>query len=548
MASKRASSRSPSPSLGSTQSSPRRPSRRAKSAPGILASHRVFILQAKLSDADIPEIYELAEKAGAEVVGSPDEAEIIITAIGMRKRLERHLDWNLAKRKALVTPDWLRGSVAQGCLLPCADYAALSELKATTEKQCPRSSSLSAKNPLSKSKSRSHSLLSPPRTTRTAHVDLAPPAFLLPLPVPPPPAKLDHTARFSCSRASPLVCVNQSLCSALEILRRSRALESNERSALSYARAIAAIKAFPRIITARERSEVQRLPFIGTKVSKMIDEYLFHGHIAEVEETRQSDRFITLSLFASIYGIGPVTARKLYDLGLRTLRDLEAYYEVDADFTPAESSDGAEMDVRIALGLHDDLMQTIPREEVEAIHATIVDHLNVVEPGCVSTLVGGYRRGKPASNDVDIVFTHPDATSAKGLCARLVERLRSAGLVTQVMHLSGFHEYDALRTAQWDSLEKALTVYRTPNDGRHRRIDLICALPETYWTAVVGWTGATMFQRDLRSAAKAIGLKFDSSAITRRRDSHLIYPRSEKEVFDIIGLPWVDPTLRNTDA
>ena len=70
--------------------------------------------------------------------------------------------------------------------------------------------------------------------------------------------------------------------------------------------------------------------------------------------------------------------------------------------------------------------------------------------------------------------------------------------------LSGFHEYDALRTAQWDSLEKALTVYRTPNNGRHRRVDLICALPETYWTAVVGWTGGTMFQRDLRSAAKAV--------------------------------------------
>ena len=44
-----------------------------------------------------------------------------------------------------------------------------------------------------------------------------------------------------------------------------------------------------------------------------------------------------------------------------------------------------------------------------------------------------YRRGKPASNDIDIVFTHPDATSAKDLCARLVERLRSAGLVTHVM-------------------------------------------------------------------------------------------------------------------
>jgi DNA polymerase IV len=96
MAPKRSSSRSPSPSLGSTQSPPRHPFRRAKGATGILASHRIFILQAKLSDADISEIYELAEKADADVVGSPDEAEIVITAIGMRKRLERHLDWNLA--------------------------------------------------------------------------------------------------------------------------------------------------------------------------------------------------------------------------------------------------------------------------------------------------------------------------------------------------------------------------------------------------------------------------------------------------------------------
>jgi len=70
--------------------------------------------------------------------------------------------------------------------------------------------------------------------------------------------------------------------------------------------------------------------------------------------------------------------------------------------------------------------------------------------------------------------------------------------------LSSFHEHNALRTSHWDSLEKALTVYRSPSDGRYRRVDLISALPETYWTAVVGWTGGTMFERDLRSAAKAM--------------------------------------------
>lgn len=545
MAPKRAGARSPSLSLSSTASPIRRPPRRAKTAPGILASYRVFILQAKLAHEDISELHDLAEKADADLVSSPDEADVVVTAIGMRKRLERHLDWNLAKAKALVTPDWLRDSVKQGRPLPCADYAALQDLKEATEEHCLRSKSQSTVATLSKSGSPSLSLeYHPPRPP--SHVNPAPPAFLLPPSKPPSPVELDHTARFSCSRASPLVCPNQSLCAEFEVLRRSRALEGNERSALAYARAIAAIKAFPRVITESERRAVQKLPFIGAKTSELIDEYLSNGHIAEVEEIRRSERFVSLSLFATIYGIGPTTSRKLYDLGLRTLRDLEAYYEVDIP-TPVEHSGSTEMDVRIALGLRDELQQTIPREEVEAIHATIMDHLNAVEPGCVSTIVGGYRRGKPTSNDIDIVFTHPNQTSAKGLCARLIERLRSAGLVKYLIHLSSFREHDALRTAQWDSLEKALTVYRS-HSGSHRRVDLICALPETYWSAVIGWTGGTMFERDLRMAAKSIGLKFDSSGITRRRDSQLFYPRSEKEVFDIIGQPWVDPTLRNTDA
>ncbi len=90
--------------------------------------------------------------------------------------------------------------------------------------------------------------------------------------------------------------------------------------------------------------------------------------------------------------------------------------------------------------------------------------------------------------------------------------------------LSGFHEYDTLRTAQWDSLEKALTVYKSPHDG-YRRIDLICALPETYWTAVVGWTGGTMFQRDLRLAAKSVYVRVRS----------LLQPDQTRANFNFLG-------------
>ena len=208
-------------------------------------------------------------------------------------------DGHAQKRKALVTPDWLRDSVAQGRSLPCADYAALPSLKEDDDE----------KRPSSKSESRFTSLHGspPPRAQSPPRAAATPPAFLLPPPVPPPDVELDHTARLCCSRASPLVCVNQPLCATLDVLRRCRALESNERSALSYARAIAVSttlprlspsllltcmphrlskvltyafrtlrvsltgsSAFPRKITAKERGEVRKLPYIGSKVSKMV--------------------------------------------------------------------------------------------------------------------------------------------------------------------------------------------------------------------------------------------------------------------------------------
>lgn len=58
-----------------------------------------------------------------------------------------------------------------------------------------------------------------------------------------------------------------------------------------------------------------------------------------------------------------------------------------------------------------------------------------------------------------------------------------------------------------------------------------------------------MFQRDLRLWAKQQkGMKFDSSGISRRRDSKLYFPKSEREVFEILGLAYVHPSLRNADA
>lgn len=70
--------------------------------------------------------------------------------------------------------------------------------------------------------------------------------------------------------------------------------------------------------------------------------------------TLHSARFKTLTVFNSIYGIGPHTARQLYALGLSSLEQLERYYDVegawdDDDNAAQEEEEGdPELSTRIA--------------------------------------------------------------------------------------------------------------------------------------------------------------------------------------------------------
>ena len=123
--------------------------------------------------------------------------------------------------------------------------------------------------------------------------------------------------------------------------------------------------------------------------------------------TRASERFQSLSTFASIYGIGPTNARKLYDLGLRTIEDLERYYDVPSGCTieslqadsvqftpngiriPKSKARPPDMSIKIALALREELEVPIPREEVEEMHRFVMKELHEIQPGCVSTIVGG---------------------------------------------------------------------------------------------------------------------------------------------------------------
>jgi len=204
----------------------------------------------------------------------------------------------------------------------------------------------------------------------------------------------------------------------------------------------------------------------------------------------------------------------------------------------------------------------IPREEVEEVAKRVLQELQLIMPGSDLTICGGYRRGKLESNDIDLIFTHPEGPGqeklASDLATKLTKRLHHIGLVTHIMHLPSFrnrqgtHQRPTGRKG-WDKLEKIMTVMKFPaNDDqeirRHRRVDLVYAPREVYWCAIVGWTGSVQFERDLRLWAKQkMHMKFDSSGITRLRDTKSMPAKNERDVFKVLGLDYIPPSLRNAE-
>jgi DNA polymerase mu len=135
----------------------------------------------------------------------------------------------IQKEKAIVTPQWLLDSAQHGKPMPCGDYAALYDETAHHCQSGSESRNPSRIPPPSQAESGS-----PESSTTIKRTDSA---ALAEFDV----SKLlrSHTSRYSCCRASPLTCPNQGLVAELDVIRRSRTLEGEERSALSYQRAIA---------------------------------------------------------------------------------------------------------------------------------------------------------------------------------------------------------------------------------------------------------------------------------------------------------------------
>ena len=57
---------------------------------------KIYIVQAKIDPSSLSELFRLAERHSERLCSDAEEADVIITAIHMRRRFERHVPWDMA--------------------------------------------------------------------------------------------------------------------------------------------------------------------------------------------------------------------------------------------------------------------------------------------------------------------------------------------------------------------------------------------------------------------------------------------------------------------
>jgi DNA polymerase/3'-5' exonuclease PolX len=68
------------------------------------------------------------------------------------------------------------------------------------------------------------------------------------------------------------------------------------------------------------------------------------------------------------------------------------------------------------------------RQDIQEILDILDKTIKTLYPDCIITPVGGYRRGKEFSGDLDVIVSHPQEIVANSLLKDIIEKLINTGL------------------------------------------------------------------------------------------------------------------------
>jgi DNA polymerase/3'-5' exonuclease PolX len=315
----------------------------------------------------------------------------------------------------------------------------------------------------------------------------------------------------------------QIIIDSLDVLRKRDLADKSPFGARAYAKVISQLKQHTHPITSYE--DVAHIDGIGEKIQKKIKEILETGSLASAEKAKELYNMDALDAFQNIYGVGPTKATELVTAGYTTINQLRG----DLKKNPKLLNDKQ----KIGLKYYEDLLERIPREEMEEHYDTLDFLLPDEMEEYDIEIVGSYRREAASSGDIDVLIRMPEGTPSKIAREHLalyVKMLQGFGYIEEILAI-GEH--------------KCMAISRIYN-GKARRLDLLMTPDDEYAAAILYFTGSDRFNVAFRQYALNKGYTLNEHALKSiRADVAAVpYMATEKDIFKFLGLRYIEPSYR----
>ena len=356
------------------------------------------------------------------------------------------------------------------------------------------------------------------KKARTAPGKIAQPPPKAKTPSPPPPkAKTPSPPPPKAKTPSPPKAkrYNEEFVAVLGELKDIMLKQGEPFRARAYNNAQETIMTIPVDIT--NVSQLKGKKGIGETILRKLEEYVKTGTLRALERERKNP----VNVLTDVYGIGPKKAKELVKLGITSIEELE------------KRKDEVLNDIqKIGLKYYYDILQRIPRKEIEEFHKTLVkEFAKVKNPGSTFEIVGSYRRGKQNSGDIDMIIT--DNQNDKKVFDNFLDQLISAGIVTEILTRGK---------------TKSLTIGKLPGKTP-RRLDFLYSSPTDYPFAILYFTGSKFFNTVMRQRALDLGYSLNEHGLYLMQHGKkgakvdIQFP-TEQSIFDFLNLEYKTPVER----
>lgn len=302
------------------------------------------------------------------------------------------------------------------------------------------------------------------------------------------------------------------------------------------------LKKYPDKITLKNYQELKDIDGIGANTIQRIKEILESGKLAELNDFKDLsiEKEKIIEELEEVIGIGKVMATEFYNQGIESVKILKQKIK-KKEFVVNEK-------IELGLKYYGVYKKNIPRDEIDEINKLIKKAISKMnshykldkESKYIFQICGSYRREKPTSGDIDVLISKldlkDDTDDNINHLERVINTLKNELKENDDKPLL----IDDITDKNYETKYMGFAKYKK---NPVRRIDIRFVSYESYYSALLYFTGSAELNKKMRTIAKKFKLKLSEYGLFKE-DGTKIKINSEEDFFQKLDLPFIEPKYR----